>query len=53
MQWCFTDLIMTEVIAEVAIKSLKHQLQRYLLTVLKTLKGFVYSFTQLIACDHE
>ena len=23
------------------------------LTVLKTFKGFVYSFTKLIACDHE
>ena len=53
MQWCFTDLIVTEAIAEVAIKSVKHPLQRLSLTVLKTFKGFVYSFTKLIACDHE
>ena len=41
MQWCFTDLIATEAIVEVS------------LTVLKTFKGLVYSFTKLIACDYE
>ena len=54
MQWCFTDLIATEAIAKVAIKSVKHQsIAEVSLTVLKTFKGFVYSFTKLIACDYE
>ena len=43
MQWCLTNLIATEAtpIAEVY------------LTVLKTFKGFVFSFTKLIAGDYE
>ena len=53
MQWCFTDLIVTELIAKVAIKSVKHTIAEVSLTVLKTFKGFVYPFTKLIACDYE
>ena len=39
--------------AKVAIKSVKHHFAEVSLPVLKTFKGFVYSFTKLIACDHE
>ena len=40
MQWCFTDLIATDATAEVAIKSVKDQVQR-------CRELFVYSFTKL------
>ena len=39
--------------AEVAIKFCEGPIAEVCLTVLKTLKGLVYSFTKLIAADHE
>ena len=45
------ELIVSEASAEDQLIHWKHDI--IYLTVLKTFKGFNYSFTKLMACDHE